>query len=95
MISGVEAETKLSLLMPKFLTYHSVALGIEFTVKTRWSRDLINAAGLDIFLENAMVEFKDVKELDREDLREGEVRILRVNIGCYKHKRLDERGRRG
>lgn len=49
-MSGVAAETKLSLLIPKFFTYHSVVLGTDATVRTRWSRDLIVAAGVDIFL---------------------------------------------
>ena len=46
-MSGVEADIKVSELMPRFLEYHSVVLGIDFTVRTRWSRAVIFAAGLE------------------------------------------------
>jgi hypothetical protein len=50
-ISGVAHETNCSDCIPRFALYHCVVRGIEATVRTRWSRDLICAAGLeDIFL---------------------------------------------
>ena len=44
-ISGVAAETKDSCLMPKFFSYHVLAAGMDLTVRTKWSRDVILAAG--------------------------------------------------
>ncbi len=47
MTSGEEAETKDSDFIPRFFSYHSVVFEIDVTVKTRWSRDWIVAAGVD------------------------------------------------
>jgi hypothetical protein len=47
-ISGVEADMKDSHFMPRFLSYQDVVLGIEETVRTRWSREVIFAAGVDV-----------------------------------------------
>jgi hypothetical protein len=46
-VSGVAVDAKDSDLIPRFFVYHSVVFEIEFTVRTRWSRDLIVAAGDD------------------------------------------------
>jgi hypothetical protein len=40
-------DTKDSDLIPRFFVYHSVVFEMDFTVRTRWSRDLIVAAGDD------------------------------------------------
>lgn len=48
MISGLEAEVKVSDLMPRFWVYHCVVRGMEDTVRTRWSRDWIVAAGAEV-----------------------------------------------
>ena len=44
-ISGVVVDTKDSDLIPRFCVYHSVVFGMDFTDRTRWSRDLIVADG--------------------------------------------------
>lgn len=50
-MSGAALETNCSDCMPRFLSYHWVVLGMEATVRTRWSRDLMCAAGWEgIFL---------------------------------------------
>jgi len=49
-ISGVAADVKDSDFMPRFVSYHFCVLGIEVTVRTMWSRDVIFAAGAVIFL---------------------------------------------
>ena len=43
MMSGVESDTKDSHLIPRFDVYHFVDAGMDFTVRTRWSRDLMIA----------------------------------------------------
>jgi hypothetical protein len=40
-------DTKDSDLIPRFFVYHSVVFEMDFTDRTRWSRDLIVAAGDD------------------------------------------------
>ena len=76
MISGVAAETKLSFLIPKFFVYHSALSGMDFTVKTRWSRDLMVAAEVDIVLAVIKLCFTT-----REDLRIGFACLFTTNIG--------------
>ena len=44
MISGLAAEMNDSDLMPRFWVYHFVDAGMDCTVRTRWSRDLMIAA---------------------------------------------------
>lgn len=44
-MSGVAAETKDSLRIPRFEVYHFVLFWTEATVRTMWSRDLMSAAG--------------------------------------------------
>lgn len=48
MISGVAVETNCSDCIPRFVLYHWVVRGMEATVRTRWSRDLICAAGVEV-----------------------------------------------
>lgn len=43
---GVALETNDSDLIPRFCSYHFAVEGMDLTVKTRWSRDLILAAGV-------------------------------------------------
>jgi hypothetical protein len=74
-ISGVAAETKLSLFIPKFFKYHSVLFETDFTVKTRWSRDITVAAGVDIFLAVTKFGFSNW-----QDLRNGCVCLFKANI---------------
>ncbi len=45
MMDGVAADTKDSERIPRLFSYQDVEAGIERTVKTRWSRDLMVAAG--------------------------------------------------
>jgi hypothetical protein len=74
-ISGVATDTKLSDFVPKFWVYHFVDSGIDFTVRTRWSRDLIVAAGVDIFLSVVKLPLNN-----EEDLRRGMGDLLKANI---------------
>ena len=63
MISGVALETNCSDCMPRFALYHWVVRGIEATVRTKWSRDLMCAAGKeDIF--PYMLEFDGTMRID-------------------------------
>lgn len=80
MISGVEAETKASCFMPRFLVYHSLVASIDSTVRTRWSRDWIVAAGLgvdDVILYLCSI-FQMVHELRNRLLMDGKVGWLWV-----------------
>jgi hypothetical protein len=43
-MSGVAVEMNDSALIPRCCEYHSVALEMDLTVRTRWSNDLIVAA---------------------------------------------------
>ena len=49
-MEGEAAETKDSCFIPRFYSYHFWVVGMEETVRTRWSRDVIFAAGVVIFL---------------------------------------------
>jgi len=44
-MEGEAAETKDSCFIPRFCSYHFWVVGMEETVRTRWSRDVIFAAG--------------------------------------------------
>lgn len=46
-ISGVAAEMNDSARIPRFLVYHSFVVAIDFTVRTRWSKDWIVHAGFE------------------------------------------------
>jgi hypothetical protein len=63
-ISGVAADTKDSCLMPRFFSYHVLVAGMERTVRTRWSREVIFAAGfvdeVDILLVCEMEGSEDL-----------------------------------
>jgi hypothetical protein len=72
-ISGVAAETKLLLFIPRFLEYHSVVLGTEATVRTRWSRDLIVAAGVDIFLVVVINLLDETPAFLTKDVRRNDI----------------------
>ena len=68
MRSGVAADTKDSDLMPRFWVYHLLVVGISFTVRTRWSSDLIVAARVDAILRNwGFLRMRDVG-LRRENI---------------------------
>jgi hypothetical protein len=44
-MEGVAAETKDSCFIPRFCSYHFWVVGMEETVRTRWSKEVIFAAG--------------------------------------------------
>lgn len=75
-MSGVAVETKLSGFIPRFFSYHAVALGIDFTVRTRWSRDLIVAAGVVIFLRCTWTSPCLKMKLDALENKDGECRVI-------------------
>jgi hypothetical protein len=43
----VTPDTKTSCRMPRFWVYQSFEAAMDFTVRTRWSREVTVAAGLD------------------------------------------------
>jgi hypothetical protein len=47
-ISGVAAEMKDSARMPRCCVYQFLDAETDFTVRTRWSRDVMVAEGLDV-----------------------------------------------
>lgn len=58
-MSGVAAETNDSGLIPRFFEYHSVALEMDLTVRTRWSNDLIVIARVEaIYWIDEMSKYK-------------------------------------
>lgn len=44
-MDGVAAEMKVSDFIPRFCSYHFWVVGMEETVRTRWSKEVIFAAG--------------------------------------------------
>jgi hypothetical protein len=57
-MDGVAAETKDSCFIPRFCSYHFWVVAIEETVRTRWSREVIFAAGWeDDILFNVLEKF--------------------------------------
>ena len=91
LISGVAAETKLSVLMPRFFSYHAAAFGIDFTVRTRWSSDVIVAAGGVIFLRAwTKVCVANWGIFEKSDGRERRVKIGIYVISILRGAELDE-----
>lgn len=61
-VSGVAEETKDSAFMPRYCVYHPIDLGIDATVRTRWSSDLIVAAGV----EEAILKRRSKRKLKKK-----------------------------
>lgn len=85
MICGVAADTKDSAFIPRFLVYHSLVAGMDFTVRTRWSREVIVHAILVVILSDLRIV-----KVSRRRMFDSRYLLRRLENGIEKRRKIYE-----